>query len=67
MGQALEIQDFELAVVDLHDSGDRGLPASALDGKENLLLRLMHNHVINDDLIGGCPEQRRQLSVDSAD
>jgi hypothetical protein len=48
---AVQLQDFQSAMVDFHDRRKRVCAPAALYRNEDLLRGLMHDHVIDDDLV----------------
>jgi hypothetical protein len=63
VGYAVQFQNLQLPVIHLHDRWDGICSSAALNRKEDLLCGLMNRHVINNDLVGGCTEERGQFLI----
>jgi hypothetical protein len=60
---AVQLQNLQLTVIHLHNRRNGICPAAAFQRKEDLLSGLMNRHVVNDDFVDGCSEERRQFLI----
>jgi hypothetical protein len=64
---AVELQNLQPSVIDLHDRRNGVGPAAALDGEENLMSGLVDHHVIDDDVVVGGAQEAGELHIEAAD
>jgi hypothetical protein len=67
MRNAVELQHLQPSMIDLHDRRYDLGAAAAFDGEEDLLRRLVHNHVIDNDIVIGGAHKGGELQVEAAD
>ena len=65
MGQRIQVQHLQAAIVHLDDDRDGIGPATAMDGQKNLRRGPVYDQTVDDDLIRARAQKGRQFSVDT--